>query len=260
MLIVGCSFESTSGQGPVLDPGQGSTTAQGSSGEADPSAAGSSSEGSTASDPDPQTSATPTTTAEETGDPGTTDSGTTDPGTTTTASAGSDTGAGEATVGGPDCAEPRVLSVLAEDAELIPPMQLGESMSVPYAYSTVANAGGAVFTFDVDCPSMYRLLARVRDDDPGTNSCCDPDSFVVQGPEGLDVLWFYGCDTSSAGWTWARVESGQLGQTCDDTVPILVGLTPGTHQFTLRNREPGYFDAVAGVAEVVLTNDPDYTP
>lgn len=253
VCVVGCSFESGSGQQPSLEGGPGTTSGPGSSSSADPSTTakqGSSSEDSASSDtPDSETgSVPPTTTAgEETGEHG------------TTSTSGSREGGSES---GPDvdCSEPRVLSVLAEDAELTPPMQLGEYMSVAFAFSEASNAGDAVFTFEVDCPSMYRLFARVRDDDPGISNCCDPDSFVVQGPGGLDVSWFYGCDTTSVGWNWARVEAGELGQTCDETTPVLIPLTPGTHQFTLHNRESNYFDAVAGVAELVLTNDPEYAP
>lgn len=42
--------------------------------------------------------------------------------------------------------------------------------------------------------------------------------------------------------------------------PLLVSLTAGTYAFTMRNRESDYLGAMAGIAELVLTNDPDWEP
>ena len=159
-----------------------------------------------------------------------------------------------------DCSKPIVLSQSAAEAELFPPMALDDYAGAPVASSSAFNAGAIRFSFDVECPSMYRLFGRVRDDDPGVHNCCDPDSFDVEGPGGADIEWFYGCDTSEAGLTWVPVEVGVLGGDCGDPEPLLVPLTAGTYEFTLRNRESEYFGAVAGIAELVLTNNPDWEP
>ncbi|MBV1857570.1 MAG: hypothetical protein KUG77_04100 [Nannocystaceae bacterium] len=139
-------------------------------------------------------------------------------------------------------------------------MQLGTFEGTEYAFSPNAGAGAARFIFEVACPSTYRLFGRVLDDDAGVHGCCDPDSFDVEGPDNLEFPWFYGCDTVAAGWTWAQVETGELGGTCDDPVGVTVSLSAGLHAFTLRNREPAFGSATAGVAELVLTNDINYTP
>jgi len=110
---------------------------------------------------------------------------------------------------------------------------------------------------------MFRLFGRVRDDVPGTgdgDGDGDPDSFDVEGPEGLVHSWFYGCDTVTAGWTWAQVEAGVGGGSCSETLGVMVPLSAGTHEFTLRNREPAVGNAHAGISELLLTNDPNYAP
>ena len=143
---------------------------------------------------------------------------------------------------------------------LFSPMQLGTFQEIEYAFSPSENAGGIRFSFEVDCPSTYRLFGLVRDDMAGTSGCCDPDSFRIEGPEGLDDIWFYGCDTDAAGWSWLQMEAGEDAVSCDQTAPLLLPLSAGLHEFTLRNREGADGRAVAGIAEVVLTNDPDYAP
>lgn len=159
-----------------------------------------------------------------------------------------------------DCTIPITLSQSADEATLFKPMQLGTFQGSPYAFSLNEGAGAVRFTFDVACPSTYRLFGRVRDDDPGTHSCCDPDSFNLDGPGGLQHTWFYGCDTSAPGWTWAQVEAGESAPSCAAAAGIMVPLAAGTHEFTLRNREPAQGGAHAGISELVLTNDPAYQP
>ncbi|MGH1344834.1 MAG: hypothetical protein ACRBN8_24955 [Nannocystales bacterium] len=159
-----------------------------------------------------------------------------------------------------DCTIPITLTQSAADATLFEPMQLGTFQGSEYAFSPNEGAGAVRFTFDVACPSTYRLFGRVRDDDPGTHGCCDPDSFNVEGPGNLQHTWFYGCDTQFAGWSWARVEAGENAFDCGETVGVTVPLSAGSHDFTLRNREPAEGGAHAGISELVLTNDPSYAP
>lgn len=158
-----------------------------------------------------------------------------------------------------DCATPITISQFAANAEIVPPMTMGEFMGVPYAYSEASNSGEIRFSFEVECPSNYRLYGRVLDVEPSTNNCCDPDSYDLEGASG-PVSWFYGCGTSQPGWTWVQVGDGSAVQNCDEVVPLIMTLSPGKHEFTLRNRESNYFEAHAGIAELLLTNDPQYVP
>lgn len=255
-LVAACSFESGGSAGAGL-PGSGSEPSTGSGDSADTSGSstgaamtgGASMSTQPAPDDDDGSGPPP---------PESTTSGEPPESETSQSESGAD---GETTTGPDiDCSVPVVLSVSASEGELFPPMSLQDYAGATVASSGSLNAGAIRFSFDVECPSNYRLFGRVRDDDPGVHNCCDPDSFDVEGPGGVDIEWFYGCDTFQAGLTWVPVEVGVFGGTCDDPEPLLVPLTAGTYAFTLRNRESDYFGAVAGIAELVLTNDPDWEP
>ncbi len=251
-LLAACAFDGLADSGPNLEAGQSSSTgAEGSSGssggrgttDAQTGSAGSSTSTPPAEDDSglPETTASATTSSEDTGE--------------------ATTGGSDETTGPDvDCTIPVTMSRSAADGELFPPMMLGEYQGATYAFSEQADAGAIRFTYTLACPSNYRLYARVRDDDPGTSNCCDPDSFDVEGPDGLDVSWFYGCDTESVGWNWVQLESGVLGGTCNEPTPLVLRLSPGEHAFTVRNRESNYFEARAGIAELILTNDPTFSP
>lgn len=248
LVIAGCTFES--GSGPQLfDGGETGASALGTSG------------GDTTTDP--PAGATSTQTSEGESDP-TTDVGPTeDLSTTSTSSSGDPPGStsddASSTSGSPvDCTVPITLTQPAGEATLFKPMQLGTFQGTPYAFS-LSKAGAVRFTFEVACPSTFRLFGRVRDDIPGIGSG-DPDSFDIEGPNGLEHSWFYGCDTMTAGWTWAQVEAGEVANSCEETMGLMVPLSVGTHEFTLRNREAAVGEANAGISELVLTNDPNYVP
>ncbi|MEM6295585.1 MAG: hypothetical protein AAGA54_30205 [Myxococcota bacterium] len=258
-LALGCSFETGSEVGATgvteaaPEPG-GSTSGESSTGTSgeDPGMTG----------PEPGTTALPDgTTAPATTNP----EGSTGPGPVTTTTDDSAESGEPASSSGEDerpvdCSDAVVLSRTVDDAELFEPMMLGTHLDVDYAYSDSLNAGAIRFTFEVECPSLYRMFARVRDDVPGVNNCCDPDSFEVEAP-GQSGDWFYGCDTlgAPAGFSWQPVEF-PTGTTCDQTELVLLDLSPGIHEITLRNRESNYFEARAGVAEFILTNDPTFSP
>ncbi len=262
MLALGCSFDTGSAtavaEATGVPPGEGGSSGGGSTGmlDADPET----------TSPAPGTSTMPsgTTEAATTGPDRPSDATTgPDPETTTGGTADGDESSSTSTgdVERPaDCSAPVVFSQTVDEAEVFEPMTLGTYLDVDYAYSDSLNAGAIRFTFEVECPSMYRMFARVRDDAPGVNNCCDPDSFEVEAP-GQSGDWFYGCDTlqEPAGFSWQAVEFPN-GTSCDDTELVLLDLSPGTHEITLRNRESNYFEARAGVAELVLTNDPGFTP
>lgn len=252
-MLAACSFDTVGGGGAGLPDPVDSSSGSG----ADADVSGSSTSGAMTSGPGMTTQTPPD---DDTGAP-------TPESTTSGAPTSSGSGTTEGDVAGEtytepdvDCSEPIALTVSAAEAELFPPMALQDYGGASVASSGSFNAGAIRFSFEVECPSMYRLFGRVRDDDPGVHNCCDPDSFEVEGPGGVDIDWFYGCDTSQAGLTWAPVEVGVLGGDCSDPEPLLVPLTAGTYTFTLRNRESDYLGAVAGIAELVLTNEPDWEP
>ncbi len=252
-MVAACSFDTVGGGGAGLpDPEESSTGSEAGADEG-----GSSTSGATTSGPGATTQTPP---GDDTGvpTPESTTSGTpTDPENGTTEG---DVAEDSSTGPDIDCSVPVELSVSAAEGELFAPMALQDYGGTSVASSGSFNAGAIRFSFDVECPSMYRLFGRVRDDDPGVHNCCDPDSFEIEGPGGVDIDWFYGCDTSQAGLSWAPVEVGVFGGDCSEPQPLLVPLTAGTYAFTLRNRESDYLGAVAGIAELVLTNDPNWEP
>lgn len=250
VVVAGCTFESGAVQSQPLDPAETSGSVS------------STSSGGTSGGPRPGTTAALTSEGESGPSDDAVSSG--DPKASSSSSGEPDGVTGEPTTGTTgtpvDCTVPITLTQTVAEAELFKPMQLGNFRGTQYAFSLSAGAGHARFTFDVACPSTYRLFGRVRDDSAGTSSCCDPDSFTVEGPNNLQHTWFYGCDTEVPGWTWAQVEAGENIETCGKTSDVMVPLPAGTHAFTLGNREPAYMGAHAGIAELVLTNDPSYTP
>ncbi len=256
-LLGACSFDSTGGGGsPTLedededdgpeDEGQGESAE--SPGESMTSAANSSTSG----DSGPPPTADPTS-----GPPPE------DDGEASTQARGSTTTDPSGTTEQPepvDCSEAVVLMQSVQDAEVFPPMVLDQSSAgTPYAASGQAGAGAVRFTFDVACPSTYRLYARVWDGWAGVHDCCDPDSFEVEAP-GVEANWFYGCDTETQGFTWLAVKGGQPDQGCSQAQAVTFELSPGQHEITFRNREGAYEGAVAAISELVLTNDTDYQP
>lgn len=251
LAVAGCSFD-TAGPGSTPTPGQGET-----SGPMQPST---SSSGDPVEDSSGEDDTAPATTAE--GPQTTTGSGTPTSSNSSTTAEPDASSSGEPEV---DCTIPITVTVAAADAELVAPMELRERDGVVYAASDIFNGGSAAFAFDVACPSSYRLFGRVLDMDPGTHNCCDPDSFDVDGPFDGDqgfggISWYYGCVTESAGWSWAQVSAGEFNATCSELSPTTSMLSAGTHTFTVHNRESSWQGAHAGIAELVLTNDPDYEP
>ena len=250
LVIAGCTFESAAGQPQPFDAGETGASVPGTS------------SGATTTGLPVGTSSTQTSEGES--DPASDAGSSGDPSTTSSSSSGEPEGStGEeasSTSGSPvDCTIPITLTQSAGEATVVNPMQLGTFQGVQYAFSLNEGAGMVRFTFEVACPSTYRLFGRVRDDVPGTGSG-DPDSFYVEGPGGPEHTWFYGCDTATPGWSWAQVEAGEGADNCSEPVGLMLPLAAGVHEFTLRNREPAVEGAHAGISELVLTNDPTYTP
>lgn len=250
-MVVGCTFETASG---VPQPFEGAETGD--------SVPGTSSGETTTGGPVGTSS---TQTSEGESDPTSDAVSSGDPSTTSSSSSGDPQGSsGEeetsSTSGSPiDCTVPITLTQTAVEATLVNPMQLGTYQGIQYAFSLNEGAGAVRFTYEVACPSTYRLFGRVRDDVPGTGNG-NPDSFYVEGPGGPEHTWFYGCDTATPGWSWAQVEAGEAATNCSEPVGLMLPLAAGVHEFTLRNREPAVEGAHAGISELVLTNDPTYTP
>lgn len=256
-----CFYDEMSASGPSSgESGATATTA----GTGDP--AGSTSTGAvTTGSPDTGTStgaaagttSSGTTVGADTGtDAGTTTSGdTTGPGTT-----GTSTGAAGA------CADDEVvkLLVLAEDAEVVFPMEqqvsaMGEGT---YASSPIAELGTADFAFEVPCADDYVVWGRVFDGDPGPPGANDPDSFYVTADDGAEAGWFYGCQTEflQGSWSWLKIRTVR-SVTCDGPVDLSLALAAGTHHVELRNREPeNAMGLRAGIARMLITNDLDHVP
>lgn len=184
-----------------------------------------------------------------------------------TSSSSSGDGSGDTTSDVVDCSEPRTFVLSASEAELTDPMVVTEYQGVGVASSSTTGIGSISFKFTVDCPSTYRVYGYVRDDWPGVHNCCDPDSFFFQDPMGEQGTWYYGCDTtkSASGMSWVRLEDGADVTDCPDTVPVEYVLSPNEYSITLINRENQHFGAtnngaIAGIATLVVTSDPEYSP
>jgi hypothetical protein len=152
----------------------------------------------------------------------------------------------------------------AESAELGGPMELlvaASAISDPeVAVSGVAESGTATFSLHFDCAGEYAVWGLVWDYYPGAYATDDPDSYYV-GVGGPEPTWRYGCQTGeeSSGLSWQRLESLD-DQPCD-TTPLVLSVVDGADvELTFRNREAGSMSEVAGIAAIVVSNDPDADP
>ncbi len=198
--------------------------------------------------------------ADDDGDP--TEGGDVDDGGST------DDGAGEADADADDGADMCPVDVLdlhwAESAAIADPMVLlpaeGAMSDPEVAVSDVAEEGTATFPLHFDCGGQYYVWALVWDYYPGAYATEDPDSFYV-GIGGPEPTWRYGCQTGDvdSGLSWQKLEA-LTAQPCD-VEPIMIDVVDGTDiELTFRNREEGWSSQVAGVAAIVISNDPDADP
>lgn len=145
------------------------------------------------------------------------------------------------------------------DATIAAPMSLRTIDGVTVAGSLVSNSGSVTFDFPIDCSGFYRVFGYVYDDVAG-GSCCDPDSFFVQAPGGVDTLWSYGCDTITDGFSWVEMTASDGARFCSQNFPLAIELQSGVHSITFTNREAGDINAFAAIASVIITNDLDFVP
>lgn len=166
---------------------------------------------------------------------------------------------------GVDCTQTHVLTVLVSEAEIVPPMQRGQSElgEGEFAFSEVEGDGLIRFDVDVPCNDTFWIWGRVLDQQDGTTLENDPDSFYVSIDGGPAVTWFYGCQTSdtSGVWSWALADDNEFQRDCDLAEPMAPWLDAGPHTVELRNREPINGNGQhAGVARILVTNGPDHVP
>jgi hypothetical protein len=152
----------------------------------------------------------------------------------------------------------------AESADLAEPMQLlvadDASQDPEVAVSAVAEAGTVTFPLHFDCAGEYAIWGLVWDYYPGAYASEDPDSYYV-GVGGPEPTWRYGCQTGdmSSGLSWQRLESLD-DQPCDTTPLVIAVADAGDIELTFRNRESGVSSEVAGIAAIVISNDPSADP
>ena len=150
-----------------------------------------------------------------------------------------------------------------EQADLVAPMELvaAEANDSPeVAISTVAEAGSVTVSLEFECPGEYTLWGLVWDYEPGPWAAPDADSFYFD-VGGAEVTWRYGCQTTNvpSGLSWQRMAS-LTAQPCEASYVALQVVEAGTVVLTLRNREAGDGSAVAGLAAIVVSDDPDADP
>ena len=192
-------------------------------------------------------------------------SGSVEPGSTSSMDAESSSGAASSsTTGSCEAREPPKL-MWAEDATLVPPMELVPAVLLPdtpmLARSYAGDAGTIVFDFDLPCAATVEIHALVWDAISGVQPPDDPDSYFVSVDRQREEIWTYGCATGrvrDGTWLWQRV-AGTTRAACDgDTLTF--DLEAGPHELALRNRESGGDFVYAGIAAVVITDDPTFDP
>ena len=187
-------------------------------------------------------------------------------GGSTTGGGGTSTGA---TTGGPVCPmplPPTTTSLWADEGVLTAPMMLAMSDVLPgkpmYAFSEVKDQGVIEWSFDVECAGDYYFWGLVWDGKAGTHTK-DPDSFFFSVDDSQEVEWNYGCtsgaeDWDDGVWGWSQVEDSGSG--CNGAPIIYATLDPGPHKVRVRNREKNEGEAVAAIALMLVTSDPNLDP
>jgi hypothetical protein len=173
---------------------------------------------------------------------------------------------GDATTGdadAPTCPASMFELVWVDDGELVAPMQLvaaDANDSPNVAASSVAESGEVTVALEFACPGEYTLWGLVWDYDPGAWGEPDPDSFYFD-VGGSESTWRYGCQTdgTASGLSWQRL-AALAAQPCDASYIVLQVYEAGTVELTLRNREAGSGSQVAGIAAIVVSDDPDADP
>ena len=211
--------------------------------------------------------ATPTATVASSG--AVVDSG--DPDSSTSAeatSSGSDdsTGTSSGSGGGSCLGEGTGVVLWAEDGTVVAPMELLTAVLLPsnptMARSYAAEIGSISWTFELACPATLQVHGLAWDANPGVFVDDDPDSFYVTVDGRSETQWTYGCATSDlpgdATWSWQVV--GASSERDCDLVPLELSLDAGPHTISVRNRETGSGQVYAGVAGLVVTDDPTLDP
>ena len=274
-VLSACSFD-TAGNGfpagaSVGDGGTSGADTEASEGGDEPAPAAGPDQG-----PDPSASSSPMTDGgggphASAGDEPDTDTGAPGGGGSEGSEDGSENGsgngsAGDATSGGvdaPGCPAPMFELVWVDDGELVAPMQLvaADANDNPnVAASSVAESGEVAVALEFACPGEYALWGLVWDYEPGAWGDPDPDSFYFD-VGGAESTWRYGCQTAGAasGLSW-QLLAALAAQPCEASYIVLQVYEAGTVELTLRNRESGSGSQVAGIAAIVVGDDPDADP
>ena len=164
----------------------------------------------------------------------------------------------------PNCDEGVELIVWAEDADVESPMTYGYASQAAgepaVAYSNVAEEGTITFELDVPCPGTYSVYGLVWDTLPGAWIDPDADSLYFD-VEGEEVIWRYGCQTldQTNALSWQPLAALQA-QPCSANGVVFEVEEPGVYELSFRNREAGVDSAVAAIAALALTTDPELDP
>ncbi|MGH1345683.1 MAG: hypothetical protein ACRBN8_29230 [Nannocystales bacterium] len=145
-----------------------------------------------------------------------------------------------------------------------PILPLIDKEQVVFLRSIMANQGTAALSFEVPCSDDVILWALTWD---AAGTVDNSDAFQV----GLNqdtkqvadsgTYWEYGCDNEQRRWAWYRVRD--TGRACEPGGELEPTLDAGEHHLQINNVGPvsggPEFD-FAGLAALVVTNDPDYDP
>lgn len=152
----------------------------------------------------------------------------------------------------------------AEDALLIPPMELRMAIYLPgkpqMARSFIVESGSVTFSFDLDCASTVHISGLVWDIADGA-APDNADSFYVSIDGAPELEWEYGCQTDGMGdmyWGWLPIEDA--GPITCSSESVEFELEAGSHELTFRNWESGAGEDFAAIAAVVVSTDPGFDP
>jgi len=144
-----------------------------------------------------------------------------------------------------------IFAFAAEDGVVTSPMTVDKddaAMGGQHVVSPIANSGSVRFPVKVSALSTYRLWCRVWSPSAGVGS------FAVSVDGGAEDIFDAGQTDWRNGWRWVAL-NGRDGAAPLTINPRSFLLNLGVHEFSFRA-----LDMPVGLDELILSNDPEWTP
>lgn len=148
----------------------------------------------------------------------------------------------------------------AEDGDIFAPMEIvdnteassGSGIEVPNGNGMVTDpsnqAGYAEYSLNVSVPGAYVIWGRVLAPSNADNS------FYISVDNSQEMVWHTKI-TSDGLWAWDPISVRQWDDPADNTNPMMVHLTAGSHTLRIKQREDG-----TQIDKILITNDLNYVP